>query len=250
MTVTVLPAGKQSFGSMLGGSISQGLTQGFSDAFKRSEDDYAEEKKFSRLLQMEGKKQEAVTTREKEAAERKFQQEKELAESKQKHDIKVEKLRAGSKKEVADAKAGIKVSEGAEVKQMGQRSFDSLVDILEKGNVGYGSKISGGFGNVFGSGETAGDRGQFETLTGGLESMLVHKVNVGSLSQSRFDYITKQLLPNPGDTQKVIKNKLKALATILGLDASRLESGNGTNQLIKSGSQNGSKVDASQFWSE
>jgi hypothetical protein len=118
-------------------------------------------------------------------------------------------------------KEDIKTQDEARIKDTAQKSFNGLVDILKKGNVGSG----GGYGTSFFSkfpGETSKDVGKFQSLSGGIESMLVDMVSRGALSQSRFEYITKTLIPTPTDNADTIQGKLEGLAEILGLDASAL----------------------------
>lgn len=96
-----------------------------------------------------------------------------------------------------------------------QRAFDELVGLIPKvGRMGVPGSYLGG--------DTAKSFAQFTSLTGALESFLVDKVSRGALSKSRFDYITKTLLPQPSDTQAEIEGKLQGLATMLNLDASAL----------------------------
>jgi len=104
-----------------------------------------------------------------------------------------------------------------ETRETAQRSFDDAATILKKGNLGRGSGIKGFFG-----GKTARDVGAFNTAVGGLEAMLVDMVSRGTLSNSRFQYITETLLPKSNDTQSAIKGKLESLASILGLDPGSL----------------------------
>lgn len=114
----------------------------------------------------------------------------------------------------------IKEEEAKQIKHIGQESFNGIAKLLNKGNVGKGS----GFLSYFG-GKTAEDTGEFLSLTGGIESMMVDMVSRGTLSNVRFQYITDTLLPKPTDTQAEIKGKLKGLSQILGLDASELDGG-------------------------
>jgi hypothetical protein len=101
---------------------------------------------------------------------------------------------------------------------IGQDSFDRMAELLKSKKLGVGSKLKG---QVFG-GETAEAVGEFESLTGALESMLVDRVSRGTLSNTRFKYITETLLPKPTDRQATIKGKMKALARELNLDPSVL----------------------------
>jgi hypothetical protein len=113
--------------------------------------------------------------------------------------------------------------------KVGQESFNRMSELLRKGNLGLGSELKG---KAFG-GETAEDVGEFSSLSGALESMLVDRVSRGTLSNARFKYITETLLPKPTDRQATIKGKMKALARELNLDPSvllgksKLEKGDG-----------------------
>lgn len=106
-----------------------------------------------------------------------------------------------------------------EIKNRAQKAFNGIAEILHGGNVGMFSPTKG---QIFG-GKTAEDVGKFTSLTGALESILVDMVSKGRLSNARFQYITEQLLPKPGDREATIKGKLKGLAEILELDPSILE---------------------------
>lgn len=103
-----------------------------------------------------------------------------------------------------------------ESKKVTQEAFNDIAKLVNKAGRGTG------FLSMFG-GENARTLGEFTSLTGALESLLVEKVNRGALSNTRFKYITETLLPKPTDPQNKIKGKLKGLATILGLDATELE---------------------------
>lgn len=110
-------------------------------------------------------------------------------------------------------------NENDEVRQIGQNAFNGIAALINKNNVGRGSKALASLPFAY---ETQKDVGEFESLTGGLESMLVDMVNKGTLSNTRFKYITETLLPKPNDPQETIKGKLKGLAQILNLDDSAL----------------------------
>lgn len=101
-----------------------------------------------------------------------------------------------------------------EEKKLSQDSFDQMSRLLHKGNLGLGSELKA---KAIG-GETAEDVGEFTSLLGKLEALLVEKVNRGTLSNTRFKYITEQLLPRAGDRDATIKGKMKGLARELGLD--------------------------------
>lgn len=112
-------------------------------------------------------------------------------------------------------------NEKDESHQITQDAFNRLVDLVP--HLGRGSDIMGIFG-----GKTAERSGEFTSLTGALESHLVEMVNKGTLSNTRFKYITETLLPKPTDTQDTIRGKLKGLAQILNLDSEKL--GGGTSK--------------------
>lgn len=114
-------------------------------------------------------------------------------------------------------KARGEMAEEGKLKQIGQEAFDTMSNILKKGNLGRTSKVRGFFG-----GETGEDVGAFQSATGALESMLVDMVSRGTLSNARFKYITETLLPKPDDTEAAIRGKMKALAPMLGLSAESL----------------------------
>ena len=105
-------------------------------------------------------------------------------------------------------------------KETGQQSLNRMAEILSEGQIGLGSKLKG---KVFGK-KTAEDVGEFESLTGALESLLVDKVSRGTLSNSRFKYITETLLPKPNDREATIRGKIKALARELDLELPDLKS--------------------------
>lgn len=117
-----------------------------------------------------------------------------------------------------------------ESKKIAQESFDRMNEILNKGNLGLGSKLKG---KVFGK-ETAEDVGEFESLSGALEALLVDKVSRGTLSNARFKYITETLLPKPNDRQATIKGKLKALSKELDLKTSDLKENKKSSQTFSS----------------
>lgn len=105
--------------------------------------------------------------------------------------------------------------EEEQAQETAQKSFNRMAELIP--SLGRGSGIKSFFG-----GETAEKTGEFTSLSGALEALLVDKVSRGTLSNSRFKYITENLLPTPTDTQAEIKGKLKGLAEILNLDPSAL----------------------------
>ncbi len=109
--------------------------------------------------------------------------------------------------------------ESDEEKNIAQTAFNEMADLLKGGRLGLGSETKA---SIFG-GKSAQDVGQFKSLAGALEGILVKMVSKGTLSNSRFKYIVEELLPKPNDRDATIKGKLKGLSTILGLDPSALE---------------------------
>jgi hypothetical protein len=103
-------------------------------------------------------------------------------------------------------------------KETAQTAFNEMANLLNKGNLGLGSGIKS---SIFG-GQTASDVGQFRSLSGALESILVKMVNKGTLSNTRFNYIKDELLPKPTDRDETIKGKMIGLSKILNLDPSSL----------------------------
>lgn len=111
-----------------------------------------------------------------------------------------------------------KQQEEQQIKNVAQNSFNTMATLLKKNNLGRGSWIKSLAG-----GKTAEDVGAFQSASGGLEAILVDMVNRGTLSNSRFKYITETLLPQYDDTDAKIKGKMKSLGAMLGLDISALE---------------------------
>lgn len=100
----------------------------------------------------------------------------------------------------------------AEKKKVAQDALNRMAEITP--DLGFGSKVKA---KTFG-GETAEKFGEFESLTGALEAELVDRVSRGTLSNSRFKYITETLIPKPNDREAIIRGKLKALSQELDLD--------------------------------
>jgi hypothetical protein len=105
--------------------------------------------------------------------------------------------------------------EKSEHKKITQGAFNELTNLVSK--VGRGTDVLSYFG-----GDKAHAKGKFLSLTGALESELVTMVNKGTLSNTRFKYITETLLPKPTDTQDEIRGKLEGISQILGIDPSSL----------------------------
>jgi hypothetical protein len=102
--------------------------------------------------------------------------------------------------------------------QTAQNAFNEMAKLLKDGNLGLGSEV---YSTILG-GKTAQDVGQFRSLSGALESILLKMVNKGTLSNTRFNYIKDELLPKPSDRDETIKGKMIGLSKILNLDPSEL----------------------------
>lgn len=126
----------------------------------------------------------------------------------------IAKFKEKNKDRRADEKVNKEKAEEEKSKSLTQNAFNNMVKLIPK--VGRSGAIQSKVG--YGAGPYA----EFTSLSGALESLLVEKVNKGALSNTRFKYITENLLPKPSDTQSEIKGKLKGLATILDLDPSLL----------------------------
>jgi hypothetical protein len=137
-----------------------------------------------------------------------------------------EQLQSKKPESAASVKSKKEEEVSKQIKGTAQKAFNGMVKLLKSGNVGQGSGIMGG---LFG-GQTAQDVGEFQSLGGGIEAMLVDMVSRGTLSDSRFKYITEKLLPQPNDRDKVIEGKLKGLAQILDLDISELTNNKKTSK--------------------
>lgn len=109
----------------------------------------------------------------------------------------------------------------SQLKNTAQQSFNTMASLLKRGNLGFGSGVKG----VALGGQTSEDIGEFTSASGAIEALLVDMVSRGTLSNSRFKYITETLIPKPTDRDREIKGKLKGLAKVLGLDSSELLGG-------------------------
>lgn len=150
----------------------------------------------------------------------------------------LQKEKYGYEADIAAQKLKGEKNEEQEAHQLTQNAFNRLVDLYP--SLGRGSDILGYFG-----GKTAEKSGEFTSLTGALESHLVEMVNRGTLSNTRFKYITENLLPKPTDTRDTIKGKLKGLAQILNLDMGKL--GGGTLKNTSDTTKTGERKPLSSF---
>lgn len=159
----------------------------------------------------------------------KFKNESDLQRQKYEYEKELEALKLKGK---APDKTTIEQQEKEQTQKTAQDAFNKMTKLLKGGNLGRGS----GIGSIFG-GQQAKDVGEFTSLGGALEALLVDKVNRGTLSNTRFEYITKNLLPTPHDSDATIEGKLTGLAQILGLDSSEL-TGKGLSDLEELTSDN------------
>lgn len=204
----------------VGARLNQGINQGIDFAAQISREreqknkTELENKAIERLIGQDISGIQDPKIREK-YVELALQKENKAAEFQGQYDLEAKKLAAGIKspKELANEKAS------QQVKETGQKAFNGLAGLLKKGNLGFGANAIASL--PLGK-ETQHDIGEFTSLTGGLEAMLVDMVSRGTLSNSRFSYIKDNLLPQPNDRHETIKGKLEGLAQILGLDDSEL----------------------------
>ena len=200
-----------SFGSQLGQALGGGISQGIGVALQQMLEQKSQQRKTEQLLStlgLSGSIQPDVDS------------ESRSQTSSPKLDLTPEKILAAS---IENPQLGTMLSnlyknqqqrsEQEEGKKIAQESLDRMSDLLKSGNLGFGSKLKS---KAFG-GQTAEDVGEFESLSGALEALLVDKVSRGTLSNARFKYITETLLPKPNDRQATIQGKLKALSKELGL---------------------------------
>ncbi len=117
-------------------------------------------------------------------------------------------------KEALGKKTDVETKE-KESQQVTQTAYDAMAELVP--HVGRSGIVQSYFG-----GDTAKAFAKFTSLNGALEAELVDKVSRGTLSNSRFQYIIKNLLPTPSDSQAEIKGKLEAMAIMLKLDPSSL----------------------------
>ncbi len=104
--------------------------------------------------------------------------------------------------------------------QTAQKSFDSLVDLVNKGNVGRGS----GIGSFFGHKEVAHDTGRFKSAMAGLESGLREMmVGTGRMTDTQFNFLTEKIMPKPGETLDEMQGKLEEIGLLLGVEPESLE---------------------------
>lgn len=215
--IQVLP-GAPGFGSQLGSALGGGLSQGISAGLNQMLEQRAQQQKTQALLQSLGIQMPSSTSGQMPSSS--ISQASVPAKSPL-NQLSQEQVLAASimNPALAPALSSIyknqqKEKQETESKQIAQDSLNRMSDLLKEGNLGLGSKAKG---KVLG-GETAEQIGEFESLSGALEALLVDKVSRGTLSNARFRYITETLLPKPNDREATIRGKLKALSKELKLD--------------------------------
>lgn len=210
--IQILP-GIQGLGESLGQGLGSGLQQGIGTALSQMLEQKSQQAKTNQLLSALGlgPQQEASSLSETSAPHLRAPSLKNLTQ---------EQVLAASIMNPALApalgsiyKTQQKEFQEARSEETGQKSLDRMADLLQQGNLGLFSKKKG---KVLG-GETAEHVGEFESLSGALEALLVDKVSRGTLSNARFKYITETLLPKPDDREATIRGKLKALSKELNL---------------------------------
>lgn len=216
--IQILPAAP-GFGSQLGQALGSGLNQGIGMALNNMLQQKAEQKKAQQLLSALGisgpvgsQDQSIESSVIDNSISRKGSGVPKLTQ---------EQILAASITNPALAPAlssiyknQMKESEKQQSEEIAQDSLNRMAEILHQGNIGFGSKVKG---KLFG-GDTAEQVGEFESLSGALESLLKDRVSKGMLSNARFQYITETLLPKPNDRQATIRGKLKALSRELKLE--------------------------------
>jgi len=202
------PSTSEQFGEAFG-RLEQGVSGHlFQQAQNESADKQLEELTGMNLRGVDPQTRKLMLESQLKGKEREKEHQNAIELQKQKYDFET-KLKSGKNQE--------KIDENQEIRDIGQRSFDEMVGILKKGDIGIGSGIAAMFG-----GDIAKQSGKFNSLTGGLESMLVDMVSRGTLSNTRFKYITDTLLPKSTDSLAEIEGKLEGLAEVLKLDSSSL----------------------------
>lgn len=226
--IQILPSAP-GFGSQLGQSLGAGFSQGINASLNQMLEQKSQQRKTQELLSVLGIQTPSSTPGQSPSAA--IQQASDPSTNRMQN-LTQEQILAASimNPQLAPALSSIyknqqKESKEAESKNTAQESLNRMHEILQEGKLGLGSKVRS---KAFG-GKTAEDVGEFESLSGALEALLVDKVSRGTLSNSRFKYITETLLPKPNDRQATIKGKLKALTKELNLNSpekKEKESGN------------------------
>lgn len=216
--IQIIP-GAPGFGSQLGAALGQGLggglSQGISAAINQMLEQKSQEQKTAQLLGALG------LGGSQQGLEPQAGIETPRASRSQMPGLSQEQILAASimNPALAPALSSIYKTQQKEMQESqsektAQESLDRMSELLAEGRLGLGSKLKA---KAFG-GETAEQVGEFESLSGALEALLVDKVSRGTLSNARFKYITETLLPKPNDREATIRGKLKALSKELGLE--------------------------------
>lgn len=209
--------GIPSFGSQLGQALGGGLTQGINSALSQMLEQKSQQRKTQDLLNALGI---SSTNTPSETITESLEFSPKTPKPNLKN-LSQEEILAASimNPQLAPVLGNIyknqqKENKENESKEVAQESLNRMSELLSEGKLGFGSKLKS---KAFG-GKTAEAVGEFESLSGALESLLVDKVSRGTLSNARFKYITETLLPKPNDREATIKGKLKALSKELKLD--------------------------------
>ncbi len=215
--IQILP-GAPGFGSQLGQAMGSGLSQGISAGLSQMLEQKTQQRKTHQLLSALG-----IGTPSSRPGQTPSESIEQASISSKQGFPKLsqEQILAASvmNPQLAPALSSIYKNQQKEIqeeesKDIAQSSLDRMSDLLKEGRLGLGSKVKG---KLLG-GETAESVGEFESLSGALEALLVDKVSRGTLSNARFRYITETLLPKPNDREAAIKGKLKALSKELKLN--------------------------------
>ena len=99
-----------------------------------------------------------------------------------------------------------------------QGSLNRMLELANSDNLGIRT-----WPNQWLSDEATGEQAEFESNKASLIAALREKVNKGTFSNQKFDYIVNKLLPKHNDRQSVIKKKLKAIGEQLDLDIPGME---------------------------
>ena len=194
-----------SFGERLGlglGGAGQAAGQGIVDYYQRQKQEAQADKAADFISQLTGLDKEMVKKMSPEDRKEAF---------KYAQNYGIEKLKQEGKVS-QPTKEEVKAQEKQASAMRAQETIGNLRDLIEEGNVGAQA-----YAQSYLPWASAAKEGvaEFDSMVGGLESSLVEMVNRGTLSNTRFKYITETLLPKSSDTVATIQGKLKGLEEIL-----------------------------------
>lgn len=198
--VSILPA-EDSFGSSLGSLLGGGIGFGIGNKmqqFQQQKQRKQQSSALSKLLDMPEEHHESFMSLDPEY-------QKLLAQS-------YLKQKEIEKKNQAKSGVGAPGKMGPEEKAAIQSTFDRMSSMI-------GGPMQRRTGKFFPTLDTASaeERGEFDTLGVQLESIFKDMVNKGTMSNSRFQFMLKNL-PTSSDAPATQKGKLKAIAKMLELD--------------------------------